>query len=139
MESNLVWYSEGQTHLSTPWHARMSLILNGPIQNVPCKNLHTKSKHALKPHQTQVYMQNNQVLTKSSMGLNNSSIAQSPTTKYYRGPWWMADLPFMQLTRHFEVYLCSVQSLPVAIDLSNSNFGLEDRYCIPTLCKKTLQ
>ena len=47
MKSNLFWFVEVQTHLSTSWHAIMSLTRNQPIEIVLCANLHTTSKHAL--------------------------------------------------------------------------------------------
>ena len=31
MKRNLLWFIEGQTHLSTSWHAKMSLTVNEPM------------------------------------------------------------------------------------------------------------
>ena len=41
MKSNLFRSIEGQTHLGTSWHVKMSWTLNEPIQNVLRSNLHT--------------------------------------------------------------------------------------------------
>ena len=34
IKSNLFWFIEGKTHISTSWHAKMSFTLSEPIQNV---------------------------------------------------------------------------------------------------------
>jgi hypothetical protein len=51
MKTNLFWLIQGQTHFSTSWHAKTSLILIGLILNLLCSNLHTASKHELKTYQ----------------------------------------------------------------------------------------
>ena len=51
-KSNLIWFTKGQTQFSTSWHAKMSLNINEPIENVLCSNLHTTSNYAPKTYRT---------------------------------------------------------------------------------------
>ena len=44
MKINLFWFIESQ--FSTSWHAKTSLTLNEPIENVLSANLHAISEHA---------------------------------------------------------------------------------------------
>ena len=48
--SNLFRFIEGPNHFSTSWHAKMSLTLDEPIENVLCSN--STSKHAPKTYRT---------------------------------------------------------------------------------------
>jgi hypothetical protein len=49
---HLLWFIDGHTQFMTSWHAKMSLALTEPIENVLCLNLHTTSKHAPQTYQT---------------------------------------------------------------------------------------
>jgi hypothetical protein len=70
-------FSEGQTHFSTSWHAKMSLT------DLGCSlfNHHTTSKHALKTYQTwKVFYAKQPTPDKKSLRINENSIV--PITYY---------------------------------------------------------
>ena len=76
MKSNLFWFVEGQTHLSTSWHAKMSLTRNHLIEIVVCSNLHINLQActAKFTEHGRCYLQNNQLLTRSHAELEVYSI-----------------------------------------------------------------
>ena len=50
MKGNLFWFLEDQTHISTCWHAKMSLTLNESVENILHSNLHTTITSRLSTH-----------------------------------------------------------------------------------------
>ena len=109
MKSNLFRFIEGKNHLSTSWHAKMSLNFNVPIKNVLCSNLHTPSMHQkLTQKHGSCCMQNNLLLTKAHVELEDNFIVcaisygrpMSPCTKLYplRGDWNLSCSQLMLFT-----------------------------------------
>ena len=52
MKNNLFRFIQGETHLITDWHAKMSLTVHEPIWNVLCSTFHSISEHPLKTDRT---------------------------------------------------------------------------------------